>query len=119
MGQERWGVELESGPGSRVGYEQCRVIATARSLEAINAAVDEGFFPLLRDVVPSQAVHFMIAVGQDPATGKVRRIGDMRDDLRDLVLEFRNYYPYHFPSPFAAYLLPPDLQAGKRCGWMT
>lgn len=28
-----------------------------------------------------------------------------------------HYYPYHFASPFAAYLVPPDLAIGERV-WM-
>ncbi len=28
-------------------------------------------------------------------------------------MDFTWYYPYHFPNPFAAYLLPPDLKRGE------
>lgn len=113
MEAKRWGVELRNGPGSRFGHEYRRVIRTARTDKAINAGVEDGFFPLLKDVIPGKHVHFMYGVAQDPVTGKVRVLGDVRQDLSELVLEFRTYYPYHFPSPFAAYLLPPDLAPGE------
>lgn len=113
MAAKRWGVELREGAGSRVGYEHCRVIQTARTENAINEAVERGLFPLLKPVIPSKDIHFMYGVAQDPVTGRMRVLGDVRQDLSELVIKFHLYYPYNFPSPFAAYLLPPDLVLGE------
>lgn len=114
MARRRWGVVLDTGPGSRWGYLHCRVIRTARTEKAINAAVDEGFFPLVKKVEPSPDVFHSVFLVQDPGTGKVRAMADLRvleSGLRLMVAGSR--YPYHFPSPFAAYLLPPDLVPGE------
>lgn len=113
MGARRWGVELKKGPGSRAGYEDCPVIRTARTERAINAAVDEGYFPLIKAVEPSPDVHFMVGVDQDPVSGKIELLGDIRAYGENMVMEFRNYYPYNFPEPFAAYLIPNDLVPGQ------
>ena len=94
-------------------YENCRVIRTARTKRAINAAVDEGFFPLIRAVEPSPDVHFMVGVDQDPLSGRIELLGDMRVYGQNMVIEFRGYYPYNFPAPFAAYLIPDDLVPGE------
>ncbi|MFD1043475.1 hypothetical protein [Pseudoxanthomonas kaohsiungensis] len=89
------------------------MIRTARTERAINAAVDEGFFPFVKAVEPSPDVHFMVGVDQDPVTGKVELLEDLREYGRNVVMEFRNYYPYNFPRPFAAYLIPDDLVPGE------
>jgi hypothetical protein len=95
-------------PGDR------RVIRTARTVEAINAAADAGLRPLVRAVTPGKQIHYMVAVMQDPATGRVQLSGDCRRRLGgNVVLDYTLYYPYSFPSPFAAYLVPPDLAAGE------
>ncbi|HEL5321092.1 TPA: hypothetical protein UOJ11_000736 [Stenotrophomonas maltophilia] len=88
------------------------MIRTARTERTINAAVDEGFFPLIKAVEPSPDVHFMIGVDQDPLFGKIRLVGDMRGCGDNMVMEFRDYYPYKFPNPFAAYLIPHGLEPG-------
>ena len=31
-----------------------------------------------------------------------------------MVLDFTFYYPYSFPSPFAAYLIPRDIKIGEK-----
>ncbi|WP_141480843.1 hypothetical protein [Marilutibacter maris] len=113
MKARRWGVELTEGPAARSGYENCPVIRTARTKRAINAAVDEGFFPLIKAVQPSPDVHFMVGVDQDPLTGKIELLGDIRGYGQNMVMEFRDYYPYNFPNPFAAYLIPDDLVPGE------
>lgn len=94
-----------------------RVVKTARTAEAINAAANEGYRPLLKAVKPSRDIHNMVAVYQHRQTGKIELSGDCRWGPREdyeCVLPFRRYYPYSFPEPFAAYLLPPDLAEGER-----
>jgi hypothetical protein len=57
------------------------------------------------------------AVLQDKTTGKIEVIGDYRmdNDAPDVtkVIDFTYFYPYNFKNPFAAYLIPPDLQVGE------
>lgn len=94
-----------------------RVVKTARTVEAINAAAKEGFRPLVRAVDRSPDIHNMVAVYQHRETGEIELSGDCRWEPGDAyarVLPHRTYYPYHFPEPFAAYLLPPDLHEGER-----
>jgi hypothetical protein len=94
-----------------------RVVKTARTAEAINAAAQEGFRPLVKAVKPSRKIHNWIAVYQHRKTGEIEVCGDCRwlpGEDYDLVIPFHYYYPYHFPEPFAAYLLPADLVDGER-----
>jgi hypothetical protein len=94
-----------------------RVIKTARTLSAINSAVDGGFTPLVKPVIPSPQVHHMVGVFQHRTTKKIKLAGDCRmvfDEDYELVIPFKTYYPYSFPAPFAAYLLPPDLETGEQ-----
>ena len=110
----RWGVELTEGPAARQGYQGCRVIRTVRTLRAINAATDAGYFPLVKVVKPSPDVHEMVGVFQDPLTGKITLSGDVRTyGGGNMVVDYEYYYPYNFPTPYAAYLIPDDLRSGE------
>jgi hypothetical protein len=96
-----------------------RVIQTARSAEAINEAARAGFRPLLRKVDPSPEIHSKFAVLQNRLTGEVEVIGDYRSVVRyaegwDVAIDWTYRYPYTFESPFAAYLIPPDIATGER-----
>ncbi len=95
-----------------------RVIKTARDEKSINQAVAEGFFPLLKQVVPSSKIRSKYAVLQNPETGAIQVTGDLRVRNREsgyeTVIDFTFFYPHHFPSPFAAYLIPSDLKVGER-----
>jgi hypothetical protein len=120
-----------------------RIIKTARSEQEINAAVEEGYWPLVKPVVPSPEIKIKYAVLQDKLTGKISVIHDFRnanyvhdfkptglldafgeindissvadeDSLNDTVINFTYYYPHHFENPFAAYLLPPDIKVGEK-----
>ena len=94
-----------------------RVIKTARTQEAINEAAKEGFRPLVKPVKPSKKIHNMVAVYQHRETGEIEISGDCRMEYGEeyeCVLPFRNYYPYLFPEPFAAYLVPADISEDER-----
>jgi hypothetical protein len=96
---------------------ELRVVKTARTAEAINAAAMEGFRPLVKPVEPSPEIHNCVSVYQHRETGVVEVSGDCRwrpGEDYDQVLFLRYYYPYSFPEPFAAYLLPSDLTNGER-----
>lgn len=98
-------------PGNR------RIIQTARTVETINEATEKGFRPLVKPVQPNPEVHFRLTVVQSSKTGKIELLSNARSwpRYRDgaRVIDLMYYYPYHFPSPFAAYLLPSDLVAGE------
>lgn len=93
-----------------------RVINTARNKEAINQAAKEGYWPLVKPVVPSPEIKRKFAVLQNPETGEIEVINDYRATKPDMnkVIDFTFYYPHHFESPYAAYLIPSDLKVGER-----
>jgi hypothetical protein len=98
--------------------EGLRVIKTARDEESINQAARSGFRPLVMPVQPSSLIRSKYAVIQNKVTGAIQVIGDYRcletTDDEEVVIDFRFHYPHAFPSPFAAYLIPGDLQVGER-----
>jgi hypothetical protein len=97
--------------------ENLRTIKTARDEESINAAARAGFFPLVKPVKPSPEIRNKYAVVQNRTTGEIEVSGDYRymphTEGNEVVIDFTDYYPYNFPSPFAAYLIPPDLAVGE------
>lgn len=94
------------------------IIRTARSATAINEAARAGFFPLVRPVQPSPEIRSVVWVWQNTSTGEIDVIGDLRRGPPPpgwrQVLEPTAYYPGPSGLPFAAYLIPPDLQPGER-----
>jgi hypothetical protein len=98
--------------------EPLRVIQTARTEETINKAAKEGFRPLLRPVKPSKKIHSKFCVWQNQITGEIEMVGDFRgghfDESWKQVIGWTDYYPHSFPEPYAAYLIPPDIQQGER-----
>jgi len=100
------------GPGDR------RVIRTGRTEESINAAARAGLRPLVRVVRPSDQIFSELSVYQNSETGAIGLVGPNGSTryLRpgdEPVIYRLPYYPYHFPNPFAAYLLPSDLTVGE------
>ncbi len=104
-------------PGAVLNPRQLRVIKTARTEDAINAAAREGFRPLIKAVQPGKGIHFQVIVLQHRDTGEIKLEGDNRFSSSRKpewnLVEYIAYYPYQFPSPFAAYLIPPDLKEGE------
>lgn len=95
--------------------ENLRVIKTARTELAINAAAKKGLRPLVKLVKPSSKVQAKVGVFQDPKTGEIHVTSDYRSAGRrdTMVIDWTYYYQYHFPNPFAAYLLPQDIAIGE------
>ena len=97
---------------------ELRVIKTARSESAINKAARNGFFPLIKKVESSEEIRSKYAILQNKKTGNIEVIGDLRDFGGDgdyeQIIDFTYYYPHHFKSPFAAYLIPKDINVGER-----
>ena len=97
-----------------------RVIKTARSKDAINQAAKEGYWPLVKPVIPSPEIKTKYAVIQHSETGEIELSADFRFDSTSFgekgnkVIDFTFYYPYHFENPYAAYLIPKDLKVGEK-----
>lgn len=101
-------------------FNQLRVIKTARDEESINEAARNGYTPLLKKVNPSKSIRTKYSVLQNINTGEIEVISDFRmgrsggDQNEYLtVIDWTYYYPYHFVSPFAAYLVPNDIEVGE------
>ena len=101
--------------------EGLRVIKTARSLASINSAAKKGLKPLLKKVEPSEDIRSKYAVIQNKKTGEIEVLGDYRqgrftgeDAEYEKVIDWTYYYAYSFKSPFAAYLIPHDIEIGER-----
>ncbi|MCW3095882.1 MAG: hypothetical protein JWL77_1500 [Chthonomonadaceae bacterium] len=95
-------------PGDR------RVIKTAQTVRAINKGVRKGYRPLIKPVKPDPRIFCFLHIFQNPSTGMIDTSHDERDCPDGMKnIKMMQYYPYHFPNPFAAYLLPPDLAVGE------
>jgi len=95
-----------------------RVIKTARDMDKINKAAIEGFWPIIKKVIPSEKIRSKYSILQNKKTGEIQVIGDYRmifnSDEYSTVIGWTFYYPYNFSSPFAAYLIPKDIKIGER-----
>ena len=96
-----------------------RVIKTARTKEAINNAVNNGFKALMKAVKPSSEIHSKFSVIQNKATGEIMVLGDYRMGKKfgskwEQVIGWTEFYPNKFPNPYAAYLIPKDIKIGER-----
>lgn len=94
-----------------------RIIYTARSKWAINRAIRNGFIPIIKKVEPSNKINSKFAIVRNTETGKIDVIRDFRQSDKlgfETVLDWTSYYPHYFSSPFAAYLIPSDIQIGER-----
>lgn len=95
-----------------------RLIKTAKTEFAINQAAKAGFFPLVKPVLPSPEISSKFCLLQNRHTGEIKVIGDLRGagggEDWTTVIDWTDYYPHVFPEPFAAYLIPSDIQVGER-----
>lgn len=90
---------------------ELRVIHTARHLVAMNNAVEKGFWPLIKPVIPDKTIGTKLIVWQDEF-GIVYTSTDYRS--RGARGDTYWHNPYISPLPFAAYLIPPDIEVGER-----
>lgn len=99
-----------------------RTISTARTVQDINTAANAGYWPLVKAITPSTEIRAKFAVLQNNSTGEINVIGDFRADVEAAevtkVIDFTFYYPHHFENPFAAYLIPSDIEIGEHV-WLT
>jgi len=98
--------------------ESKRVIKTARTETEINRAVALGYKTIIKEVIPSDEIRVMYALERNLETGEVKILQDSWEiyahhENTERVIDKVYYYPYQFPSPFAAYLIPPDIKVGE------
>ena len=94
-----------------------RVIKTARDQDSINQAAQEGLRPLVKLVEQSDEFRGHFQIIQHSQTGEIRVMGDSRRRVTEgfeVVIPWTGFKRVYFTSPFAAYLLPPDLANGER-----
>jgi hypothetical protein len=99
-------------------------IATGRSEGEINKAIGNGFVPVFRDVTPCSELNKRFRILQNrsnkeifvdkgnPNRGWKRGIDDA--ELWEVIVPWQEYYPHHFDSPYAAYLIPRGLEVGQK-----
>ena len=95
-----------------------RVIKTARTETEINDAIALGYTALIKEVVPSDEIRVMYSLERNLKTGEVSILQDSWEiythrNGTERVIDKVYYYPYQFPSPFAAYLVPQDIVVGE------
>ena len=95
------------------------VIRTSRTEKDINEGARKGYRPLLRKIEKSEMIRRKFAIIQHKKTGEIKRLGDFRSDFREQedyekVIDWTWYYPENFPEPFAAYMIPANLESGQR-----
>ena len=108
---------LEEKPRDR----DLRVIKTARGIDDINHAVTEGLTPLIKEVMQDERIYVKDVLIRDKITGKFETMADNfyavaygTSENKEIVMRSKKYYPYQFPLPFAAYLIPDDLKKGEK-----
>lgn len=101
----------------RFKYGVLPVVKTTRSLRGVNKAIRKGFNVIIKSVEPSDKLKTKYCVVKDKRTGKIKTLFDFREKYEsnyEVIIDWTFYYPYHFYSPFAAYVLPKDLKIGQR-----
>lgn len=71
----------------------------------------------MKAVIPNPKIGNTTTVYQHRESGEIVAFGDLRftpEDGYERVLPYIHYYTYHFPRPYAAYLVPPDLEEGEQ-----
>lgn len=103
-----------------------RVIQTARTINAMNVAAEAGYFPLVKELKASEKLYRTYCVFRNRKTNAIEiaeaekgyvQYGEYYEyspDEWEMVISYAKYYPYSFPEPFAAYLVPPDITIGER-----
>ena len=92
-----------------------RIIKTARSMESINSSAKKGYWPLIKEVKQSEEIKSKSIIYQNKETGEIMIGSDFRGcgakGYEILMVVWS--YPC-FESPFAAYLIPKDIEIGEK-----
>lgn len=93
-----------------------RIVETARSVDAMNAACDAGLRLLVLAVPDASHIREKMMVIQNRVTGKITLGGDYRmapNSDEEVLFDGLFYCTAPITFPIAAYLLPPDLALGE------
>lgn len=97
---------------------ELRVIKTARTEAAIVEASMQDYTLLVRKIIPSPDIRAKYCVIKYRDTGVVEIVKDFRglysNEKYDIIIDWTYYYPYSFPGPIAAYLIPLDINIGEQ-----
>ncbi len=112
---------METHHDLHIDYKRfLRIIETARNKDSINEAAKNGFRLIIKKVEPSSQIRSKYSVLQNRQTGEIKVFNKFQDRLDfDAFLDYKTiidwtfYYPYNFESPYAAYLIPPDIKKGQ------
>jgi hypothetical protein len=113
---------METPHDLHIDYKRIlRVIETARSKKNINEAAKNGYRLIIKKVEASSQIRSKYSVVQHKKTGEIEVIKEFQDRLDfdanpdyKTIIDWTFYYPYNFESPYAAYLIPPDIKKGQR-----
>ena len=113
----------EEEPNLNLNPNKWRVIKTARTVEAINKSAKEGYFPLITKVGDLSLFRSKCLFSQNLKTGEITAVvSDFRsfggflkeDDPNQKHFRFdKPTYKYEYDIPFAAYMIPNDLNIGE------
>ena len=100
--------------------ENLRVIKTIRGARAIKAAKEMGLKLIELRAEVSDQFKVKYKKMKDKLTGKIVTLGDFREDhyfrksRYKTLVDWTSKNPSKFFSPFAAYIVPKDLESGER-----
>jgi hypothetical protein len=111
----------QSSVSDQINPNKLRVIITARTVEEMNLGSKIGYFPLITEVGDLSMFTTRCMFNQDLKTGKITYpTGDLRllgygEDKEQKTKTYRFSMPckYEYEIPFAAYLIPKDLEIGE------
>ncbi len=98
-------------------HQPLRTIETVRSLDAINAAVQAGFRTVLKSASPCPPFYTKDVLLRHRDTGLYQLRSRLKPTEISLAWETvkpLSYCPPVFKEPFAAYVVPADIQVGER-----
>ena len=94
------------------------MIKTAQTGRSINRAAQAGFWPLLKKIECDPEISIKFAVFQHRETVLIGVIGQLSSHLDpneyEALIGLSDFYLHVTDKPFAAYLIPPDLEVGER-----
>lgn len=99
------------------------IIRTARTIDEMKYAEENGLKLLVKRIHPSPEIYSNLGVKFNKDSGRHIFSGDLRglpitlgdqEPTESYPIRLFRYYPYNFPAPIAAYIIPDNLEAGER-----